>query len=491
MTAKTRPTISKLSLLLLIVFALPLQGCSVHRFAQSPDSIETSGRPSPLPVGLSYTQPQVKPGTILPASRFSPDPSYRLEAPTRHYLQSWLGNQDALPGTNIEMSFERTGMTMAPYTLLGMFMLATIPLTTGEVIETTLSVESTQHTIYEASVQEEIKTSVSSLPWIFLMGQKGQKPFTQMASSAMARHGEKLEAWIREEQAQHEPVSDMTVRNQREWLQDNPDSLFRGVVLARIAENPPADYLIAWHEKNRTMFKDYSQYIPAGDQIWFSGPDGATPADLLDSIDKGTNAEILAARIESDGGPYPDFSDADITTFKNGGLPDSLIVAMIKTDGPSWSGGGDTGPSAEQVRNKRPDLADLVLDNTRGKYMNPWTSDGVLADWVDKAVNAEMGSAAGSAGGAAAGAYAAKQLGGGLLGQAVGGALGSKAGEAAGREAAIDEAYIRKTSDQSFRTLEHMARYLEATYSGTRHYQDAIKAANEIYPGLVKKVRQR
>lgn len=36
-----------------------------------------------------------------------------------------------------------------------------------------------------------------------------------------------------------------------------------------------------------------------------------------------------------------------------------------------------------------------------------------------------------------------------------------------------------------------MARYLKATYAGTRHYGDAIKAANEIYPGLLEAIRQQ
>ena len=151
-----------------------------------------------------------------------------------------------------------------------------------------------------------------------------------------------------------------------------------------------------------------------------------------------------------------------------------MLAARIESAGPSWSGNRDTGLSAKQVRSKRPDLADLVLDNPSGRYKNPWTRDGVLADWVGKAINAKMGCAVGSAAGGAAGAAVANQaldnVPGGSL---IGGMLGSKAGEAAGREAAIDKDYIRKTSDQSFRSLNDMARYLKASYAGTRHYEDA------------------
>ncbi|MDX1805301.1 MAG: hypothetical protein R3292_14625, partial [Alcanivorax sp.] len=98
----------------------------------------------------------------------------------------------------------------------------------------------------------------------------------------------------------------------------------------------------------------------------------------------------------------------------------------------------------------------------------------------------KMGSAVGSA----AGAYAANKA----LSNVpfVGGFLGSKVGKEVGRSAAISAVggmdYIRRTSDQSFRSLPDMARYLKASYGTDSNFQQAVKAANEIYPGLLRAV---
>lgn len=131
-------------------------------------------------------------------------------------------------------------------------------------------------------------------------------------------------------------------------------------------------------------------------------------------------------------------------------------------------------------------LQHLVIQNNSGEYMCPWTSDGVLAEWVDKAINASMGASVGSAAGAYAGRKALENV------PFLGSFLGSKVGEAAGRKAAIaaagGEEYIKETSDLSFQSLEAMAKFIRANYADNSHYSEAVKAANEIYPGLQKAV---
>lgn len=74
----------------------------------------------------------------------------------------------------------------------------------------------------------------------------------------------------------------------------------------------------------------------------------------------------------------------------------------------------------------------------------------------------------------------------------IGGFLGSRVGDAAGRKIAIEaaggEEYIRTTSDLSFNSLNAMARYIKANYARDQHFQDAVEAADEIYPGLQQAV---
>ncbi len=123
------------------------------------------------------------------------------------------------------------------------------------------------------------------------------------------------------------------------------------------------------------------------------------------------------------------------------------------------------------------------LDN-EGAYMCPYTQDGVVAEWVDKAINAKMGATIGKHAGAYIGQKALENI------PFVGGWLGSTAGEAAGRAIAIKASggwdYIKSTSDSSFDNSNDLAVYIYATYSTNEHFKDVLDATMEIYPELKK-----
>lgn len=135
----------------------------------------------------------------------------------------------------------------------------------------------------------------------------------------------------------------------------------------------------------------------------------------------------------------------------------------------------------------------LAIEDNSGEYLSPYTSDGVTAEWVNKAINAKMGSAAGSAVGAAAGAYAGRKAlesvpGGSLIGSFFGGMAGSKAGQNVGRDAAIEASggwdYIRQTSDLSFRSLNDMARWMTTVHGQKSNFQEVLNATLQVYPEL-------
>lgn len=131
-----------------------------------------------------------------------------------------------------------------------------------------------------------------------------------------------------------------------------------------------------------------------------------------------------------------------------------------------------------------------IIQNNSGRYLSPYTSDGVVAEWVNKAINNQMGSAAGSAVGAAAGNYAAQKAlenvpGGALLGSI----FGSMAGKTAGNKVVDDisggDAYRRQTSDLSFHSLNDMAAWLREEHAGKANFAEVTKATNAVYPGLL------
>lgn len=134
-------------------------------------------------------------------------------------------------------------------------------------------------------------------------------------------------------------------------------------------------------------------------------------------------------------------------------------------------------------------LEQLVRKDNQGEYMSPYTSDGVLAEWVNMGSSADIGGSVGSGVGAAAGSMIAdKALESVPFGSVIGGIFGSKVGEEMGREAGISASggweNIRATSDRSFDSLTDMARYLAQKYGNEPTYGDAMQVTLQVYPEL-------
>jgi hypothetical protein len=127
-------------------------------------------------------------------------------------------------------------------------------------------------------------------------------------------------------------------------------------------------------------------------------------------------------------------------------------------------------------------IAPQPIEGNSGKFMSPYTTDGVVAEWVDKAVNAKAGSAIGQTVGAYAGAKALEQV------PFIGGFLGAKAGKAIGQKIALSaiggEEFLKSSSDLSFNSVDDLAVYTYVNFGTTEHYGDALKAAMDIYPEL-------
>lgn len=136
------------------------------------------------------------------------------------------------------------------------------------------------------------------------------------------------------------------------------------------------------------------------------------------------------------------------------------------------------------------ELAELVRHDNQGEFISPYTSDGVMAEWVNQAVLVNIGAAMGSSLGAAAGAAAGVALdfvpyG---MGRVLASYIGSEIGKRVGREAAITAAggwdAIRGTSDRSFDSAEAMAHYLVGKYGDAPTYSEAVRVTTDLYPEL-------
>lgn len=127
----------------------------------------------------------------------------------------------------------------------------------------------------------------------------------------------------------------------------------------------------------------------------------------------------------------------------------------------------------------------VYIPNNQGRYMSPYTHDGVLADWVDKGVSVKAGSQLGKTTlGATAGALG-DHYGGdiiGILGRTIGQLVGNAAARAATMKRIGGYEYVQATSDISFNSLRAMAYFLRENYRRHPHFALAIDLTAEIYP---------
>lgn len=122
-----------------------------------------------------------------------------------------------------------------------------------------------------------------------------------------------------------------------------------------------------------------------------------------------------------------------------------------------------------------------IMDNS-GEIMCPYTQDGVLAEWTDKAINVGAAAGVGGAVGAYAGQKALEFI------PFVGGFLGQKLGDEAARAIALEsiggEEFLKESSDLSFNTVEELSVYMYINFSTNEHYADALESTMDIYPDM-------
>jgi hypothetical protein len=121
------------------------------------------------------------------------------------------------------------------------------------------------------------------------------------------------------------------------------------------------------------------------------------------------------------------------------------------------------------------------IDDNSGKFLFPYTFDGELTAWGDKALTAQVGAEAGAmAADKGINALAAKVPFGGLLG----GAMKSKAKETGAIMAIGGWDFIRENSELSFNKLSELSVYMHSEFYGDPDYETALAAATAIYPKL-------
>jgi hypothetical protein len=123
------------------------------------------------------------------------------------------------------------------------------------------------------------------------------------------------------------------------------------------------------------------------------------------------------------------------------------------------------------------------IEGSSGKYMSPFTSDGVTAEWVTKSMKVEASGKIGQA----AGTIAAEHL---LSNVPFAGMFAGDASKKLARAMALKgiggEEFLKSSSDLSFDSLDDMAKYMYAFHSSHEEYAKIVKATIAIYPDFAK-----
>lgn len=119
------------------------------------------------------------------------------------------------------------------------------------------------------------------------------------------------------------------------------------------------------------------------------------------------------------------------------------------------------------------------IEGNGGKFMSPFTSDGVTAGWVTKSMQVQASGQVGQA----AGQVVAGQV---LSKIPFAGMFAGEATKALARKIALDsiggEEFLKSSSDLSFNSLEEMATYMYAFHSSHAEYGKVVSATAAIYP---------
>jgi len=148
------------------------------------------------------------------------------------------------------------------------------------------------------------------------------------------------------------------------------------------------------------------------------------------------------------------------------------------------SGYSNFSAASEQVKIAQPDqlAVPAPLTDGAGQYFVPYTTDGVVTDWIDKGIELEMGANIGTL------------IGVGLANEVLteipvfGAMIGKSIGDRIGKEAAISAIggidYIKRTSDFSFQKIENFAVFLYAKHATHKDYKRVFEITVMVYPEL-------
>ncbi|MEE3116572.1 MAG: carboxyl-terminal protease-like protein, partial [Pseudomonadota bacterium] len=226
-------------------------------------------------------------------------------------------------------------------------------------------------------------------------------------------HKDQLLATIDQQRKEFQSLNPTTPEDIAAYLTGpGRSSVYRPAAITRLIDMAPEADALAYHEANSEV-PGYVDLLPVEHQAWLIGPENLRGFDLQTRLAQGAEEDELlidmlnAYPTRESGqlvatavtwGYYTGMTPEHRSILKTGGLPESLVERMTnEAPLPELLTAAQSGQLRDADGNIRIPtqeelLEQLVRKDNQGRYMSPYTSDDVLAEWVNSAINANIGS---------------------------------------------------------------------------------------------------
>ena len=315
------------------LLCVQLIGCTGTHYI--PDQGQLAS-PAPAPEALNSFSGQADIHLNLPGGYASPSVrQYPSEVATAE-VNRWFAKsgQDLTVSIRNDNNKDSGSVTLLAYLLT----LGILPSWVNTKGETVMEVKAGNQVLFENREPVAYRSSLAMLPTAYIFGSPGKTQYKVMADDQLNRHKQALQQYIQIQQADYENVvSAGSVDAYRQYLKNNPDSFFRMETLRRLAELAPSSHALSYHRDNIALDNAYIVYLPDEYDIWFLGPQDMKVYDVL-RLSHDEDNPLLASRIRAANQPYKVFNSDEIALLKEGGLPSSLIAAMIDASARAQAG---------------------------------------------------------------------------------------------------------------------------------------------------------
>lgn len=121
------------------------------------------------------------------------------------------------------------------------------------------------------------------------------------------------------------------------------------------------------------------------------------------------------------------------------------------------------------------------IDSGKGKFLVPFTDDGQLTAWANKALEAQAGAAVGEKAGSAVGKALATKV---PLGGFMGGAAKKKGKQMGTATALGGMPFIKENTERSLNNVDDYIVYLHVVHGSNPDYQKGLASAMALHPEM-------